>query len=299
MKKHIVFILLAGMLWGFMGYFVRTLEGIGVSSTGAILLRCGLAAVLFGITILVQDSRMFRVKLRDIWCFIGSGLCSMLFFTYCYFRSMDYIDLSTAAILLYTAPSIVIILSRFIFKERFTPLKVLAVVLAFTGCCLVSGIGSGERFSAVGVLLGLGSGFGYALYSIFARLAMDRGYNSLTVNFYTCLLAAAGAWVIWGTQAVPVMCSSAGNALLCVAAAVITCYLPYLLYTRGLSGVEAGRASIMASVEPVVATLTGVFIFHEELTPTGFCGIVLVLGAIVLLNTSPEKFKLKHNAKRE
>ena len=287
MKKHTLYILTAGTLWGFMGVFVRSLAKIGISSTGAIMLRCGLAAVLLGLTMLVKDRRLLAVRLRDFWCFIGSGLCSMLFFTYCYFKSMEHLDLGTAAILLYTAPSIVIILSRFIFREKFTGVKLLALLLAFAGCCLVSGIGTDARISARGILLGLGAGLGYALYSIFARLAMNRGYSSLTISFYTSLLAGIGAGAVWGTQELSIMFVSPYNVFLCLATAVLTFYLPYLLYTSGLRGVETGRASIMASIEPVVATLCGILVFHEQLTVMSGCGMLMVLGAIVLLNINP------------
>ena len=82
--------------------------------------------------------------------------------------------------------------------------------------------------------------------------------------------------------------ASWGNALFCVAAAFITCYLPYLLYTYGLTGMEAGRASIMASVEPVVATLVGVLVFHEGMTLLAALGVVLVLSAVVILNRNPK-----------
>ena len=63
----------------------------------------------------------------------------------------------------------------------------------------------------------------------------------------------------------------------------MTCFLPYLLYTYGLIGIENGKASIMASIEPVVATLCGVFIYNEGLTVMSTVGILLVLSAIVLL----------------
>ena len=287
MKRHTLYILAAGTLWGFMGVFVRALAAAGISSTGAIILRCGLAAVMLAVTILIRDRRLFAVKLRDFWCFLGTGLCSMLFFTYCYFTSMDYLDLGTAAILLYTAPSIVIILSRFVFGERLTGVKAVALLLAFAGCCLVSGVGSDTKISARGVLLGLGSGLGYALYSIFARLAMNRGYGSLTISFYTSLLAAVGAALVWGAGEAALMFASPYNTLLCFAMAAVTLYLPYLLYTSGLEGVETGRASIMASMEPVVATVCGILIFRERLTAFSACGMLLVLGAIVLLNVKP------------
>ncbi len=284
MKKYSILVLAAGTLWGFMGFFVRRLSAIGIGPTGAVMLRCGVAALCFALTIAVKDHRLFRVKLKDFWCFIGSGVFALLFFTYCYFTSMDYIDLSTAAILLYTAPSIVIVISFFLFGEKLGRKKLFALALAFIGCCLVSGIGEGA-ISAKGLLLGLGSGLGYALFSIFARLAMNRGYGSLTINFWSCLLASIGAMIIWSPGETLSICfASADNALLCFVAGAVSCYLPYLFYTVGLSGMETGKASIMASVEPVVATLVGVFIFAEPLSFVSGCGVALVLCAIVLLN---------------
>ena len=71
---------------------------------------------------------------------------------------------------------------------------------------------------------------------------------------------------------------------LCTAFGIVTCYLPYLLYTFGLTGLETGKASILASFEPVVATLVGIFVFHEKLTPLSALGCVCVLSAVVLLN---------------
>ena len=284
MKKSTLFVLAAGVLWGFMGYFVKRLNAIGIESTGAVALRCGVAAICFGLTILLKDPKLFRVKLKDAWCFFGSGILALLFFTCCYFTSMNFIDLSTAAILLYTAPPMVMVMSFFIFGEKFTKKKVLALVMAFAGCCLVSGRGE-SAISVIGLLLGLGSGLGYALFSIFARLAMNRGYNSLTVNFWSCLLAALGAMIIWPPGETFSICtSSASNAILCISMGAISCYLPYYFYTKGLEGMETGRASILASLEPVVATLVGVFIFAQPLSFMSGCGVVLVLGAILVLN---------------
>jgi len=292
MKKNSLLVISAGVLWGLLGVFSRLLAAVGFDSAGVLIVRCGIAALFFGVTLLVRDPGMFKVRLRDFWCFFGAGICSLLLFTYCYIQTIAVTSLSTAAVLLYTAPSMVMLMSLFIFRERLTVSKVLALLLAFAGCCLVSGLGTDESaLSAFGLICGLLSGFGYALYSIFARLAMDRGYSSLTVNFYSCLLAALGASAIWGPySAVRLMFTGWENFLLCLATGVITCYMPYLLYTKGLSGMEAGRASIMASIEPVVATVAGIVVFREKLTLAGGCGVALVLAAIVILN-------LKHKAK--
>ena len=124
----------------------------------------------------------------------------------------------------------------------------------------------------------------YALYSIFSRFALNRGYSSLTINFYSCLLATIGATVADGTEYLDIITASAPNLGFAFATGLVTCFLPYLLYTRGLEGLENGKASIMASVEPVVATIVGVVIYKEALTAMSAAGIVLVLAAIVLLN---------------
>lgn len=288
MKKSVysAAVIAGGCLWGLMGLFRRYMGSLGFDSYGIVFIRCSVAALLFAVTILLTDKSEFRVKLRDLWCFVGSGVCSLLFFSVCYFQAMTLMSLSTAAILLYTAPCLVILMSAVLFREKLNGKIILAMLMAFAGCCLVSGVvGQETRISLVGLLYGLGSGFGYALYSIFSKLALRRGYKSNTINLYSCLLAALGAGLIFGIrEPVALMFSSGGSLALCLGAGIVTSYLPYLLYTFGLSGIEAGKASVMASVEPVVATLVGFLVFHESLSLYSVVGIVLVLGAVALTN---------------
>lgn len=282
-KRYTAAVIAAGTLWGFMGFFRRTLDTMGLSASNCIAVRCIVAAILFAITMLIADRKAFKIKLRDAWCFVGCGIVSLLVFGLCYFKAMDYMSLSNAAILLYTAPCFVIIISAVLFKEKITPKKIAAMLMAFAGCCLVSGIGTGDEISAIGLALGLCSGLCYALYSIFSRFAINRGYSAFTINFYSCLLAGIGATAVGGTDYIPLISLTPSNLLFAVATGLVTCFLPYLLYTYGLIGIENGKASIMASIEPVVATLCGVFIYNEGLTVMSTVGILLVLSAIVLL----------------
>lgn len=284
-NKYTFAVLGAGTLWGFMGFFRRTLDSMGVSATGCIAVRCLFAAMIFGIALLITDRSAFRVRLKDLWIFFGSGILSLLVFGVCYFKAMDHMSLSTAAILLYTAPCFVIVLSALLFKEKLTGRKLLAMAIAFAGCCLVSGIGSGgDKLTPIGLALGLGAGFCYALFSIFSRFAINRGYSTFALNFYSCLFGGFGALILCGGDFIPCVTGSFGDLAFAAATGLVTCFMPYLLYTYGLTGLENGKASIMASIEPVVATLVGIFIYHEALTLMGACGILLVLSAIVLLN---------------
>lgn len=296
-SKYIAAVVIAGTLWGFMGLFRRNMGDLGFATGEIIFYRCGITAVLFFVTILLRNPHALRIQFRDIWCFLGSGLCSMLFFSYCYYQAMNYMSLSIAAILLYTAPMIVVMLSAIFFRERFTRHKIMAMVLAFLGCCLVSGIGSDMRLSGIGILYGLGAGLGYALYSIFARFALERNYSSMTVTFYTCLFAACGAALLWGNEIFPVhrISTSGAAAFWSIATAIVTCYLPYLFYTYGLTGLETGKASIFANIEPVVATVVGVVLFREPMTLQNICGIVCIFAAVMLLSLAGENSRKSEN----
>ena len=294
MNKYTASVLTAGFCWGFMGFFTRNLTRQGIDSAGAIIVRCGIAAICFAILILVRDRSQLRIKRKDLWCFAGTGIFSLLLFTFCYFHAIELMSLSAAAILLYTAPAIVMLLSAVLFREKITPVKAAAVALSFLGCVLVSGVGSGTALSASGILFGLGSGVGYALYTIFSRYALQRGYSSNTINFYSCLLAAIGAILIWRPAELPGLMTATPQALLwCIATGVISCFIPYLCYTYGLTGLENGKASVLASVEPVVASLVGILLFHEKLTLPAVIGICLVLSAILLLNAKIGKQEQK------
>lgn len=290
MKKYFSSILAAGILWGTTGVFRRTLDTMGLSTTGVVFIRSLVALICFTLTIFLTDRNAFKIKLKDFWCFIGTGLISFLLFTFCYFKAMTLMSLSSAAILLYTAPGFVILISVLCFHEKINAPKIIGLILAFAGCCLVCGIGSGtNHLSALGILCGIGSGLCYALYSIFSRFALNRGYSSLTINFYTSLLAVLGCLCLGGWNVFPLCFSSGSSALVSVSTGIVTCFLPYMLYTYGLTGMENGKASIIASIEPVVATLMGILIFGESLTLMSAAGVILVLAAIVVTNLNFEK----------
>lgn len=285
MKKAAPFlILLAGILWGSMGLFVRTLNGQGLASMGIVSLRAIVTAVSMLIFLLIFDRRYLQIKIRDIWCFFGTGILSIIFFNYCYFSAITLTSMSVAAVLLYTAPAIVMVLSYFLFKESFTTKKVIALVLTFVGCVLVTGvIGENSPVSAAGILTGLGAGLGYALYSVFSRYALERGYHSLTITFYTFLIAAiASLFMTDPVRVVSATASSPGMLLFSIAFGVFCTVVPYLTYTLGLTQVENSRASIIASVEPVTATILGAILFHEQLTFSGMLGMAMVIAALVI-----------------
>ncbi|MCI9315308.1 MAG: EamA family transporter [Lachnospiraceae bacterium] len=282
-------IILAGIFWGSMGIFVRGLTALaGFTSIQIVCVRLTVAALTFALILLIKDARGFRIRIKDIPLFLGLGFCSILFFTTCYFTAIRMMTLSIAAILLYTSPIWVMLLSLLLFHEKMTRPKFVALVISFLGCIFVSGIGSGgSAVTPAGILIGLGAGLGYGLYSILGTLALRR-YSTYTVTAYTFITAAAGSLFIsslpdlW--HKITACTSKPYLYILIVLTGLVTAVIPFLLYTLGLEQVEASRAAILATIEPMVATLIGVVVFHEYLTVLSVLGILCILAAIVLLN---------------
>ena len=101
-----------------------------------------------------------------------------------------------ASILLYTAPSFVVVLSAILWKEPVTKKKLLALALTLVGCACVCGVfDGGLTVTFTGILLGLGAGFFYALYSVFGRYALAH-YSSMTVTVWTFLFAGPASLVL-------------------------------------------------------------------------------------------------------
>ena len=287
MKRFVVFfIFLAGVLWGSMGVFVRRFNALGLASMEIVALRAIVTAAVMLCYLGIFHRELLKVRLRDLWCFLGTGICSIVFFNFCYFKAITITSLSVAAILLYTAPAIVMVLSRILFQEKFTARKVLSLILTFVGCLFVTGVfEEAGAVSGKGILVGLGAGLGYALYSVFSRYALERGYHSLTITCYTFVIASVASLFFSdiGKVATAAFCS-VPMGMFSVLFGVLCTVAPYLLYTLGLTCMENGKASVIASVEPVTATILGVVLFGEQLTVTGIAGIAFVLAGLFLLS---------------
>ena len=282
------YVLGAGALWGMISIFVNQLKNAGFNSMECVAIRAFFTAVILIAYLWVKDRQQLKIKAGDVKYFLGTGILSIVFFNYCYFQAIELIGgAAVPALMLYTAPVFVMVMSFFLFKEPLTGQKIAAAVVTFLGLVLVTGaFGGGEKISTAALLFGLGSGFGYALYSIFGKMVVEK-YSSITITVYTFVVAAivtvpaSGALRHLDDLATP---SGIGAA---VGLAVFCTILPYLLYNRGLRRMEAGKASILATAEPVVAAVVGRVLYQEQFTGAKLTGMALVIAAIVMLNLAP------------
>lgn len=280
----------ASILWGILFIFVRKLSGAGFSAMEIVSIRAYGSVFFLFPYLFVLDRKLLHVRLKDCWCFVGTGVFSIVFFSYCYFRNVELSSAAFASILMYTSPVWVTLLSMFFFKEKMNAGKAAALLMALTGCVLVSGITGGVgAVSVYGVLLGIGSGIGYGLYSIFGRFALSRGYHPMTVVAYTFLFACVGVLPFVSVSSIVNRFALQPAMLIyALSMAFFTTAMSFTLYTLGLRYMEPGRAAVLATLEPIITALAGAVLYSEKLTGVTILGIALVLAASVLIARSKD-----------
>ena len=289
-KPSIFYIILAGFLWGSAVIFSKVLGGFGFTPLQMTAMRNAVAALALFIYIILTNPKQLKASIKEIAIFLISGVCILLTGTF-YYTAMEMTSPSTAVVLMYIAPILVMGVSVMFMGERFNRLKGLAVAFAFIGCGLVTGIIGGVKFQALGIFVGVLSGIAYASYNICAKIEMKRGNNPVTASFY-CFLGAAviGILLCNPINLCGVVSQNFPEALPYIfAQGLFTGAIPYFLYTLASKKLPAGVASAMGTTEPMSATLISVILYNEKLGIQGIIGIILILGAVVLLSKNKDE----------
>lgn len=295
MKKILPVLLISSSaaLWGIIAIFVRKLSELGFTPMEIVTLRVVIAAVLLGILGISKYSSQMKIKWKDSRLFVGTGICSIVLFNWCYFSAINQMSLSIAVILLYTAPVFVTALSFLFLKEKMDRVKIISVAGTVIGCILVVGfnLNAATNISFLGILTGLGAGFGYALYTIFGKFALKK-YQPFTVTFYTFVVASLALLPITGIWNKGYVLLSEEVLFYGIGLGLFPTVLAYLFYTKGLEKVDSSKAAIIATVEPVVATILSVYLYQEGFGLTQGIGTILILLSVLLINrskSSPEE----------
>ena len=237
--------------------------------------------------------KYYKVSLGSYVITAISGICSVFAMCVLYYACLTMTSAATAAILIYTAPLFVMIMSLIFFKEKLSVQKMTAFVVAIVGCALVSGIASGATVSLSGIIFGLLSGFSYSVYGILTSFFMKKNDEPLTFSALSFAFAAVAAVLVckpW--QVVGIISeqpSLPSTLLLFVAFSSFTAVIPFVLYTEGVTKLSPSVASILAFSEPVTAAVFGAFLLGQRLDAFGVLGMLLVIVAIVILNLKTRK----------
>ncbi len=252
----------------------------GVSPLEVAFWRAALGAVLFGTqAILIQKAYLQR---QDLPAVAGFGLVGVSLFYGAYQLAIQSGGAALASVLLYTAPAIVALLSWLFLREPMDAPKVGAVALTLLGVGAVSLQGGGVNITLTAVFWGLLSALTYATYYLFGKLYLNK-YSTPTVFLYALPVGALGL--------LPFVDFVPKNAEAWTAIAFLTIastFFAVTLYFAGLRRLEATRASVVATLEPVVAAFVAWLWWGERFSLLGYLGAGLVVAGVLLMVLRPQ-----------
>lgn len=271
------FIIGAAVCWGLIGIFSSLAFAQGVEPMEVAFWRACLTWFFFGIYAVIR--RETRIDPRDIPLFFLFSVFGVCLFYISYQYAVKTAGAAFASVLLYTAPSWVILGSYFLFKERLTWIKGTALCLVLVGVFFIAKTGGNANadvsLSFWAVISGLTSGLCYSLYYIIGK---HFAWKYSSANLFVYVLPV-GALLILPFVDFAHKTPLAWTALF--ALSFISTFLAYGLYYMSLKRLEAGRASIVATLEPVVAAVSAYFFLGERFTLLGYFGAFLILAAVI------------------
>jgi len=275
----------AGILWGTIGIQVQALLNYQLPVQAIVLWRMIFAFTILFSFIFFTDRKLLKIDLRGLFHISLIGLFSQFFFNLLYFSAIQKTTVATAVTLMYTAPIFIAVMARIFYQELFTPFKTVALFLCIGGCFFTATGGSMEtlKLNLPGVLMGLGSGFTFALLTILSKAIINK-YHQLTIIVYSIgfgllfylpfsrpleifqLDLTLKAWLLLGSIG------------------LISTVIAYGFYITGLSyGIEASKAGIISTLEVVVSVILSYLVFKEALWGWKLVGILMVVSSVLIV----------------
>ncbi len=270
-------IFLAAVLWALIGVFTAEILDAGVGAMEIAFWRALLGGALFALHAALAGHWELKEK-WDLGLFVIFGAFGVGLFFGAYNLAIEAGGISLAVVLLYTAPAFVVVLARIWLGEALSLTKIVAVALVVMGVAAVAfgGDSPGVSINPYSVGWGLLAGLGYASFYIWGKRLLRR-YHPVTVYAFILPIGALvilplvnfteKSMMVWGLLAVLVVFST---------------YLAYLFYYMGLRHVEASRAVLVASLEPVMAATLAALFFDERLGAWAMVGGLMVVSASVI-----------------
>lgn len=275
-----LFIVAAAVLWGVLGSFSRYAFIHGIGPMEVAFWRAALAGGLFAVHAVLNHE--IRVERRDIGHLIVFALLGVAVFFGSYLVAVERGGAALASVLLYTGPAWVTVLARLFFNEKMSPIKLLALGLTLSGVVAVASGGGDNGFGVqklniLAIGAGLISGFCYSLYYLYGKHFSGR-YSSPNLFLYLLPIGALELYPLVDFQPKTIDVWA-----VLIVLAVFSTYGAYFFYYLGLRRLEASRASITATLEPVVAAIVAYFWWGERFGMIGYLGSVFIITAVVLV----------------
>lgn len=289
MKKiYLILPVLAGIMFGSSGIFVRTLTQNGIDPTTLLFLRFSIALIPLSIAIFLTDKKLFKISLSDIPLFLACAIC-IIGLNLCYNESMNILPLSLAAVLLSLAPIYVILIAYILFGEKITSKKIICMLLAIFGCLLMTGVleESSLNIPLFGIACGIGAGIFWAFYLMASKKSIENNKHTFTILFYSIIFISIILIPLTDFNQINTFISlnPPVSILFLIIHSTFSFALPYIFSTLSLNYIDSGVSSIFLSgSEPLSALLFGLFIYGEIPTMLMISGFILTLISMTILS---------------
>jgi drug/metabolite transporter (DMT)-like permease len=297
LTRGYVFALLAAAILSTTAIFIRHLTQTYAMPALVLAFWRDIFVVLTLLPVLgLWQPHLLRLKRRNLLYLMAYGLV-LAFFNAMWTLSVAFNGAAVATVLAYCSAGFTALLGWWLLKERLDGVKLLAVALCLGGCALVAEALNlvAWQTNLIGILTGILSGLGYALYSLMGRSASQRGLNPWTTLVYTfgsatvvlLLVNLLPGGILPGAATRPADLFWLGDALagwgfLFLLAAGPT-VLGFGTYNISLTHLPSSVANLIVTLEPAFTAVTAYFLLGERLNGTQIFGSLLILAGVVLL----------------
>ena len=288
--KGYFYIVGATMFWGLSAVIAKVLFNRQVDPLILVQTRVTLSAVTMLAFFVLFKRTALRIQLRDVLRFLLLGIIGIAGSNFTYYFTIQQINVSTAILIQYTAPLLVLAYATVSKEEALSAIKIAAGFVSVAGCFMAVGgkVFSFADVSGLGLLSGVGSALCWAFTNVYVRRLLHR-YNVWTVLVYS-FLAASCFWLFFNPPWRVLAENYPLDAWLqFLGFSMISVLIPHSLYFTGVQYVTASRAIITGTFEPIVAIAGSYFILGDILAPIQLVGALVVVGAIALLQTKREE----------
>ena len=293
-----VMVMAAATLFAVNGTVAKVVLESGVTPMRLTQARCAGALFGLGLIVLVTRPSSLRTTRRELAFLAAFGVCGVAFVQLFYFAAIAHLEIGISLLIQYTAPLLVALWARFVFKEHVRRRVWLALGLALVGMSVMVDLWGGVPLNSLGVVLSLISACTFAAYLLLAEHAVGQR-DPVSLLVYGFLFASL-FWAIiqpwwsfpWGdvTERVSLLGNLADSQLpawvLMLAIVVVGTIVPFILMVGSLQHLPATTVGMVAMLEPVLGALVAYLWLGEALAAQQLVGGAIVLAAIFLAQTS-------------
>lgn len=262
---------------------------VPLSSAMLALCRGALGSVFLLLFVLVRGGKLkLPERKATLWLVLTGAIMGLNWMLL--FEAYNYTTVAAATMCYYMQPTIVILLSPLVFRERLSGRKLACAAAAIVGMLFVSGVlsgGTGQVRDIRGIAFGLGAAALYAAVIILNKKVVVEDIYAKTV------IQLAGAALVMIpyvllTEGVPELTLTAADIGMVLLVGIVHTGITYALYFGSMQRLKAQTVAVMSYIDPVFALLLSAAVLHESLTPLGIVGAVLIIGSAIISETAKE-----------